>query len=146
MKALLQRVRSASVRVDGKKVGDINRGLLVFLGVDAKDDEAVAKKLVDRVVDYRIFSDEQGKMNLSLPEVDGDMLVVSQFTLSADTRKGRRPGFSGAASPKQAEALYEYFVEYSRQKIQRLKTGVFAADMQVSLINDGPVTFLLEAE
>ena len=146
MKALLQRVRSASVRVDGKKVGDINRGLLVFLGVDAKDDEAVAKKLVDRVVDYRIFSDEQGKMNLSLPEVDGDMLVVSQFTLSADTRKGRRPGFSGAASPKQAEALYEYFVECSRQKIQRVKTGVFAADMQVSLINDGPVTFLLEAE
>lgn len=146
MKALLQRVRSASVRVDGKKVGDINRGLLVFLGVDAKDDEAVAKKLVDRVVDYRIFSDEQGKMNLSLPEFDGDMLVVSQFTLSADTRKGRRPGFSGAASPTQAEALYEYFVEYSRQKIQRVKTGVFAADMQVSLINDGPVTFLLEAE
>jgi len=114
MKALVQRVRSASVRVDGKKVGDINRGLLVFLGVDARDNEAVAKKLADRVVDYRIFSDEQGKMNLSLPEVDGDMLVVSQFTLSADTRKGRRPSFSGAASPEQAEILYEHFVECIR--------------------------------
>lgn len=146
MKALVQRVRSASVRVDGKKVGDINRGLLVFLGVDARDSEAVAKKLAERVVDYRIFSDEQGKMNLSLPEVDGGMLVVSQFTLSADTRKGRRPSFSGAASPEQAERLYEYYVECSKQRIARVQTGIFAADMQVSLINDGPVTFLLETE
>jgi D-aminoacyl-tRNA deacylase len=146
MKALVQRVRSASVRVDGKKVGDINRGLLVFLGVDAKDNEAVAKKLVERVVDYRIFSDEQGKMNLSLPEVGGDMLVVSQFTLSADTGKGRRPSFSGAASPEQADALYRHFVECSKLRVTRVETGIFAADMQVSLINDGPVTFLLEAK
>lgn len=146
MKALVQRVTTASVKAEGKTVGEIGRGLLVLLGVDAGDLESVADKLADRVVEYRIFADNQDKMNLSLKDIDGDILVVSQFTLSADTRRGRRPSFSKAASPEQAEALYEHFVDRCRKHLSRVETGIFAADMQVSLVNDGPVTFLLEAE
>lgn len=146
MKALIQRVRHAYVEVDGKKVGEIGQGLLVLLGVDMNDQGSAAEKLADRVVGYRIFADDQGKMNLGLKDIDGDILVVSQFTLSADTRKGRRPGFSSAAQPEQAKALYEQFVERCTTHLSRVETGVFAADMQVGLVNDGPVTFLLEAE
>ncbi len=146
MKALIQRVRHAHVEVEGKKVGEIGQGLLVLLGVDRDDQESVAEKLAERVVGYRIFADEQGRMNLGLKDIDGDILVVSQFTLSADTRKGRRPSFTSAAPPEQAKAIYEYFVRCCKTHLSNVETGVFSADMQVSLVNDGPVTFLLEAE
>lgn len=146
MKALVQRVASASVDVDGKTVGQIGRGALVLLGVDATDSERQADKLASRVMEYRIFADDQGKMNLSLEDIDGDILIVSQFTLSADTSKGRRPGFSRAASPEQAKILYEHFIACCKRHLSCVETGIFAADMQVSLVNDGPVTFLLEVE
>ena len=150
MKGLIQRVSSASVTVDDEVVGQIGRGVLLFLAVEQHDDEAAARRLLERVVGYRIFPDEQGRMNQGLTEVGGELLIVSQFTLAADTRKGRRPSFSSSASPEQAERLYGRFVERARALIgsegglNHVATGVFAADMQVSLNNDGPVTFLLE--
>ncbi len=144
MKALIQRVTQASVVINGQCHSAIQRGLLLLLGVDRNDTPAVADKLLERVLDYRIFSDEQDKMNLSLREIQGDLLIVSQFTLSADTRKGRRPGFSTAASPAQGEALYEHFIAQAKQRHPSVETGSFGANMQVSLTNDGPVTFLLE--
>lgn len=146
MKALVQRVASASVGVDGKTVGQIDRGALVLLGIDITDSERQADKLASRVMGYRIFADDMGKMNLSLKDIDGDILIISQFTLSADTSKGRRPGFSSAASPEQAKILYERFIACCKGYLSRVETGIFAADMQVSLVNDGPVTFLLEAK
>ena len=145
MKALIQRVSEASVDVGGTRVGQISAGLLVFLGVDKSDDAEVVQRLADKVMNYRIFSDENGKMNRSLIAANGEMLVVSQFTLSADTQKGLRPSFTSAADPELANALYQAFVTACREKIARVETGQFAADMQVSLVNDGPVTFLLEA-
>ena len=145
MKALIQRVSEASVDVGGTRVGHISAGLLVFLGVDKSDDAEVVQRLADKVMNYRIFSDENGKMNRSLIAANGEMLVVSQFTLSADTQKGLRPSFTSAADPELANALYQAFVTACRKKISRVETGQFAADMQVSLVNDGPVTFLLEA-
>lgn len=144
MKALIQRVSEARVEVQGETVGEIGPGLLLLLGVDAEDTQKSAEALVHKVINYRVFSDSDGKMNLSLVDTSGGILVVSQFTLSADTSKGRRPSFTRGAPPELAEQLYEYFVDQCRQQLQQVETGIFAADMQVSLTNDGPVTFLLE--
>ncbi|WP_101758900.1 D-aminoacyl-tRNA deacylase [Oceanicoccus sp. KOV_DT_Chl] len=144
MKALIQRVSTASVVVDNKKIGEIGQGLLVLLGVEKQDNEQSVEKMAARLTAYRVFSDAEGKMNLSVSDINGAMLMVSQFTLAADTRKGLRPGFSSAASPDLAEHLYELLVETIRRQSVVVETGQFAADMQVSLVNDGPVTFLLE--
>ena len=146
MKALLQRVSRASVSVDRTVVAEINAGLLVFLGLDRNDGESVAARLVDKVLNYRLFADVQGRMNCSVRDVAGGVLLVSQFTLSADTRKGLRPSFSSAMPPGEAEPLYRKTVELFRQEYPNISAGIFAADMQVSLVNDGPVTFLLEIE
>ncbi|MDO3380842.1 D-aminoacyl-tRNA deacylase [Gilvimarinus algae] len=145
MRGLIQRVSRASVTVDGQCVGEIDQGLLLLLGVEREDNRASADKLLKKVLAYRVFSDEQGKMNLNVAQVDGGVLAVSQFTLAADTSKGLRPGFSTAASPGQARELYDYFVGELKACHPRVATGEFAANMQVSLINDGPVTFLLTA-
>lgn len=144
MIALIQRVTHASVVVDEQVIGQISGGLLVLLGVEKDDNEQTAKRLCDKVLGYRIFSDEQGKMNLNVQQAGGSLLVVSQFTLAADTKKGMRPSFSGGAEPTRAEQLYEHFVDLSRQQGVVTETGQFAADMQVSLANDGPVTFWLQ--
>lgn len=144
MIALIQRVTHASVIVDEKIIGQIGSGLLVLLGVEKDDDEQKAKRLCEKVLGYRIFSDDQGKMNLNVQQAGGSLLVVSQFTLAADTNKGMRPSFSGGAEPERAEELYTYFVQQSRQLGIATETGQFAADMQVSLTNDGPVTFWLQ--
>lgn len=144
MIALIQRVTHASVVVDEKTVGQIGPGLLVLLGVEKDDDEQKAKRLCEKVLGYRIFSDVQGKMNLNVQQAGGSLLVVSQFTLAADTKKGMRPSFSGGAEPTKADQLYRYFVEQSRTQGITTETGEFAADMQVNLTNDGPVTFWLQ--
>ncbi|GAL37152.1 D-tyrosyl-tRNA(Tyr) deacylase [Vibrio maritimus] len=143
MIALIQRVSESAVKVDGKTVGEIGKGLLVLLGVEKDDDEAKAKRLVERVTTYRVFEDEAGKMNLSVKDVGGSVLVVSQFTLPADTKKGTRAGFSKGAHPADAERLYDYFADHCQQVLPT-ERGQFAADMKVSLINDGPVTFWLQ--
>ncbi|ELY3544266.1 D-tyrosyl-tRNA(Tyr) deacylase [Cronobacter turicensis] len=144
MIALIQRVTHASVRVREEVTGEIGPGLLVLLGVEKEDDEQKANRLCERVLGYRIFSDEQGKMNLNVQQAGGSVLVVSQFTLPADTEKGLRPSFSRGAPPEQAQALYDYFVSRCRAAGITTETGRFAADMQVSLTNDGPVTFWLQ--
>ena len=146
MKALVQRVRHASVEVEGKVIGNINKGLLIFLGVGHDDTEAIADKLLHKVLHYRIFSDANGKMNCDVQDVQGDLLIVSQFTLMAETAKGLRPSFTPAAAPAEAERLYQYFASRAQAVYAsgRIATGQFAADMQVSLLNDGPVTFMLE--
>ena len=144
MIALIQRVKWAKVEVEGNIVGQIPQGgLLVLLGVEQGDDRAKADKLLAKVLGYRIFADEQGKKNLNVQQAGGGLLVVSQFTLAADTQKGLRPSFSKGAAPNEAEALYEYFHQQAAQHIVT-ETGQFAADMQVSLQNDGPVTFWLQ--
>ena len=144
MIALIQRVKWAKVEVEGNIVGQIPQGgLLVLLGVEQGDDRAKADKLLEKVLGYRIFADEQGKMNLNVQQAGGGLLVVSQFTLAADTQKGLRPSFSKGADPDEAEALYEYFHQQAEKQIVT-ETGQFAADMQVSLQNDGPVTFWLQ--
>lgn len=144
MKAVVQRVREASVTVDGAAVGAIGPGLLVLLGVAREDTEGAASWLVEKILGLRIFEDDAGKMNLSLLETGGALLVVSQFTLYGDTRKGRRPSFDGAARPEQACRLYEHFVALARARGVRVETGVFQAMMRVSLVNDGPVTLICE--
>lgn len=144
MKVVLQRVNSASVTVDGKICGEIGKGYLVLLGVGQGDTDADCRYLADKIINLRIFSDENDKINLSLDNVDGDILVVSQFTLYADCRKGNRPNFIQAAKPDEAERLYNYFVDYCRGKGKRVETGVFGADMKVRLENDGPFTVILE--
>ncbi|HAS6063606.1 TPA: D-tyrosyl-tRNA(Tyr) deacylase [Vibrio vulnificus] len=143
MIALIQRVSEAAVRVDGEVVGQIDKGLLVLLGVEKDDDEAKAKRLMERVTTYRVFEDSEGKMNLNVQQMDGKVLVVSQFTLPADTKKGTRAGFSRGAHPADAERLYDYFSDLCQQVLPT-ERGRFAADMKVSLINDGPVTFWLQ--
>ncbi len=143
MKLLLQRVSEAAVTVDGREVASIGRGLLAFLGVAQDDDEAAASWLADKTLGLRIFADDEKPMNRSVTDIGGDILVVSQFTLAADTSRGRRPGFSSAAEPAAAERLYEFFLA-ELSKTMPVQSGVFGADMQVSLVNDGPVTFLLE--
>ncbi|WP_427833934.1 D-aminoacyl-tRNA deacylase [Actinobacillus pleuropneumoniae] len=143
MIGLIQRVKWAKVEVEGQTVGEITQGLLVLLGVEQGDDQAKADKLLEKVLNYRVFSDEQGKMNLNVQQAGGSLLVVSQFTLAADTNKGLRPSFSRGAAPQEANALYEYFHQQAARKIHT-QTGQFTADMQVSLQNDGPVTFWLQ--
>ncbi len=144
MRALLQRVTRASVVVDGAVVGEIGAGLLILLGVAKPDTVADAAFLVDKALNLRIFADAEGKMNRSLLDIQGSLLVVSQFTLYGDCRKGRRPGFDAAAPAEQARALYESFVEIARRSGLRVETGVFQAHMEVTLVNDGPVTLMLE--
>jgi D-tyrosyl-tRNA(Tyr) deacylase len=143
MKALIQRVSQAKVEVDNQVIGQIGPGLLVLLGVDREDDQAKADQLLHKVLHYRIFSDDEGKMNLNVQQAGGSLLVVSQFTLSASTKKGMRPSFTSAGSPALAEELYDYFSTQAAELIA-VQNGQFAADMQVSLTNDGPVTFMLE--
>ncbi|CAI8190035.1 MAG: D-aminoacyl-tRNA deacylase [Marinobacterium sp. xm-d-530] len=145
MKGLIQRVSSASVIVGGNCVGEINQGILLLLGVEKEDDRTKADKLLDKVINYRIFSDESDKMNLSLKDIEGELLIVSQFTLVAETSKGKRPGFSKGASPALGEELYNYFVQAANNTGLKIATGQFGADMKVSLTNDGPVTFWLES-
>ncbi|PKE27803.1 D-tyrosyl-tRNA(Tyr) deacylase [Rahnella sp. AA] len=144
MIALIQRVLNASVTIDGDICGEIGPGLLVLLGVEQGDDEQKAKRLCERVIGYRIFGDENDKMNLNVQQAGGSLLVVSQFTLAADTQKGMRPGFSRGAAPQEADRLYQYFCGQCREKGIVTETGRFAADMKVALVNDGPVTFWLQ--
>lgn len=145
MKALLQRVRKASVEVDGSVVGAIDTGLLVFVGIERDDDELSVRRMAQRLLSYRVFADGEGRMNLDVRAVGGGILLVSQFTLAADTRKGTRASFSSAADPAMAESLFNGLVSEVESQHDAVATGRFRADMQVSLINDGPVTFLLEA-
>ena len=145
MIALLQRVSHAEVTVEGKPVGRIGPGLLVLVGVRPTDDEVSAKRLLARLVLYRVFPDEAGKMNLSLTQVKGQLLLVPQFTLAADTSTGLRPGFSTAAPPEQGRRLFEVLVQAARDELGAVETGLFGAHMQVSLTNDGPVTIWLES-
>ena len=144
MKLLIQRVRAARVEVEGEVVGAIDQGLLALVGIEPQDDEQALAKGLQRLLAYRVFSDAAGKMNLSLQDVNGGLLLVSQFTLAADTRSGLRPSFSTAAPPAQGLALFERLVELAREQHPQVATGRFGADMQVHLINDGPVTFLLD--
>jgi len=143
MKALIQRVSRASVEVEGKVIGEVARGLLLFLGVEKGDDKQKADKLLEKIIKYRVFADQDDRMNLSLSAIRGELLIVSQFTLVADTQKGLRPSFSSAALPDESEALYQYFVEQAGLSGLSVATGRFGADMAVSLVNDGPVTFNL---
>lgn len=144
MIGLIQRVAHAHVEVDSAIVGQIERGILLLLGVEKEDTETQADKLLHKVLNYRIFPDETGRMNLSLKEIDGGLLIVPQFTLPADTRKGMRPSFTPAAPPEKGEILFNYFHNTALQQFNNIQKGIFSADMQVSLINDGPVTFWLK--
>ncbi|MDE0948982.1 MAG: D-aminoacyl-tRNA deacylase [Candidatus Thioglobus sp.] len=144
MKALLQRVSSSKVEVEGRVVGQINKGLLVFIGIEKKDDIISSDKMVKKILSYRVFSDSDDKMNLSVGDINGDLLIISQFTLAADTKNGTRAGFSTAMPPTDAENLYNYFLEKTKSMATVTESGIFGADMKVSLVNDGPVTFLLE--
>lgn len=143
MIALMQRVSEVRVTVEHNVVGEIDKGLLVLLAVQPGDDENKAKRLAERVSGYRIFEDEQGKMNLNVAQAGGDILVVSQFTLAADTTRGMRPSFTSAAEPEMSKNLYEYFCGQLREKGFKVPTGIFGADMKVALVNDGPVTINL---
>lgn len=145
MKALIQRVRHARVEVANEVVGSIDQGLLVLVGVERDDDRARADKLLHKLLRYRVFSDEQGKMNRSVTDTGGGLLLVSQFTLAADTGSGLRPSFSSAAPPQLGEELYDYLLAQARRQHSQVACGCFGADMQVHLQNDGPVTFLLES-
>lgn len=144
MKAVVQRVTHASVTVDGEIKGQIGQGFLILLGVGQNDTEEDADRLVNKIVKLRIFSDENDKINLSLADVGGSLLVISQFTLYADCRKGNRPNFIQAGKPDEAERLYEYFVSQCKKQVQVVEKGVFGADMKVELLNDGPFTVVLE--
>jgi D-tyrosyl-tRNA(Tyr) deacylase len=145
MKAVVQRVKRAKVTVKGEITGEIEAGVLILLGVSNTDTRADADFLIDKIANLRIFGDDEGKMNLSLLVISGSMLVVSQFTLYADTRKGRRPSYINAASPEMANELYEYFVAEARKVVARVETGRFQAMMDVELVNDGPVTIILKS-
>ncbi len=144
MKIVIQRVLSSSVKVGGETVGEIGRGLLVLLGISNSDTKEKAEKAVAKISRLRIFPDENGKTNLSIGDIGGELLVVSQFTLFADCRRGNRPGFTEAGAPQFANELYEYFIEYSKKFFPKTEHGIFGADMEVSLINDGPFTVILE--
>jgi len=144
MRAVIQRVSNAKVEVDKKNVGQINQGILVLFGCHQNDTEDKIDILVDKIVNIRIFSDNMDKMNLSLKDIDGQILIVSQFTLLADTKKGRRPSFINSMEPKQANEFYEKFITKIKNHINIVQTGIFGAKMQVSLVNDGPVTFVLD--
>lgn len=144
MKIVLQRVTSASVTVDGKITGKIDKGYLLLFGVGKDDTEEDCRRLADKIINLRIFSDQNDKINLSLKDVGGSILIVPQFTLYADCRKGNRPNFIQAGSPDMANSLFEYFTEYCRSRGQHVETGIFGADMKVQLLNDGPFTVILE--
>ena len=144
MITLLQRVSEARVEVDAATIGSIGQGILVLVGVQAEDDDSSAQGFVDRLLNYRVFSDADGKMNLSLLDIDGGLLLVPQFTLAANTKKGRRPSFTSAAPPSQGKAVFEAMVAYAREVYSDVECGQFGTDMQVSLTNDGPVTFILD--
>jgi D-tyrosyl-tRNA(Tyr) deacylase len=144
MKALIQRVSQAKVEVAQSTIGEIDAGILLLLGVEKTDTIECADRMLKKIINYRIFSDENGKMNLSLLNTNGGLLVVSQFTLVAQTNKGSRPGFSTGASPEHGKLIYEDFVNKAKNQVRQLSTGEFGADMQVSLVNDGPVTFMFE--
>ena len=143
MIAILQRVTEANVSVSNTKIANIGKGILVLVGIERHDSEYQADRLISRILDYRIFDDADGKMNLSLKDIQGGLLLVPQFTLAADTKKGRRPSFTSAAHPADAAKLFNYFCTQSKQVYSKVEMGKFGADMQVSLINDGPVTFSL---
>ncbi len=145
MISVIQRVTQAEVSINGTSVGRMGRGILALVAVERGDTEAQAQRLAERILGYRIFPDADDKMNLSLADIDGELMLVSQFTLAADTRKGARPSFTPAASPEEGLRLFEYFVGVVRERHPNTQTGQFGADMQVSLINDGPVTFSLRA-
>lgn len=144
MKAVIQRVKEAKVSVEGKVVGEIGKGVMVLLGVEIGDGCAQADWMAEKIVNLRIFADSEGKMNLALPEVKGEMLAVSQFTLAGNCSKGRRPSFDTAAAPDEANRLYSYFMGQVWERGVPVQSGIFQADMEVSLVNDGPVTFILE--
>ena len=146
MRVVLQRVKHASVQVDGAVIGEIGQGFLILLGVSDRDDEKTADQMADKFCRLRIFEDENGKTNRSLADVGGSVLVVSQFTLYADCRKGNRPGFTGAGSPEEANRLYEYFTERCKAHVGHVEHGEFGADMKVELLNDGPFTLMLDSE
>jgi D-aminoacyl-tRNA deacylase len=146
MRIVLQRVSQAKVAVNGKIIGKIDKGILILLGISKTDTEKEVKFMVEKVLNLRIFDDEQGKMNLSLLDISGELLVVSQFTLYGDARKGRRPSYIDAASPENANKLYELFVSEARKQVKRVETGQFQAMMNVESINDGPVTILLDSD
>lgn len=146
MRVVLQRVKHASVHVDGKENGSVGTGFLLLLGISDQDNEAIADKMADKICRLRIFEDENGKTNLALKDVGGGLLVVSQFTLYADCRKGNRPGFTGAGSPAEADRLYQYFTKRCREYVEHVEHGEFGADMKVELLNDGPFTLVLDSE
>lgn len=146
MKFVIQRVLEASVKVDGEVIGQINKGFVVLIGVGQNDTKEIADKLVEKLVGLRIFEDENGKTNLALSDVNGQLLLVSQFTLYANCKKGFRPSFTDSGSPDLAEKLYEYIIAECRKTIPNVETGSFGADMKVSLVNDGPFTIILDSE
>lgn len=146
MRALIQRVTSASVKVDGKIVGEIGRGFLIFLGIYEEDTEENIEKLTKKIVNLRIFNDENDKMNLSIKDVKGEILLISQFTLCADTRKGNRPSFISAKNPYEANKIYEKTIESIEKENIVVEKGVFGADMKVELLNDGPVTIIIDTK
>ncbi len=146
MRVVLQRVKHASVHVDGRETGSIGQGFLILLGVSDTDDESIADKMADKICKLRIFEDENGKTNRSLQDVGGEILVVSQFTLYADCRKGNRPSFTDAGAPDHADRLYEYFMERCRMHVEKVAHGEFGADMKVDLLNDGPFTLMLDSK
>ena len=146
MKLVVQRVLQAEVQVDGQSIGKINRGLLVFVGVGKEDTKEIADKYLKKLLGLRIFEDENGKTNLSLKDVDGEVLLVSQFTLYANCKKGNRPSFIEAGKPDMANEMYEYIIEKCRESVEEVQTGEFGADMKVQLLNDGPFTILLDSD
>lgn len=146
MRFVIQRVKHASVTVDGEVIGKVGRGYMVLIGVCDADDEAVADKMVDKMIKLRINEDAEGKTNLALADVDGGLLLVSQFTLYANCKKGNRPSFTEAGSPEHAEALYNYIIERCRERVPVVETGSFGAEMAVELLNDGPFTVILDSE
>ncbi|MCW8901642.1 MAG: D-aminoacyl-tRNA deacylase [Gammaproteobacteria bacterium] len=146
MIALIQRVSEAKVIVNNKNIGEIQQGVLAFIGVEKNDSEAEVTRLVDKVLSYRIFADSDDKMNLSVEDIKGGLLLVPQFTLAADTQKGCRPSFSSAAAPETGKRLFDEFVKQAKNKYQFIETGQFGADMKISLLNDGPVTFWLQVK
>ena len=146
MRTVVQRVTHASVKVDGQTIGEIGKGFLILLGVAEEDDEAIADKMADKICRLRIFEDENGKTNLSLADVSGEILVVSQFTLYADCKKGNRPSFVKAGNPEKANRLYEFFMKRCQTHVQTVEHGQFGADMKVELLNDGPFTLMLDSK
>lgn len=145
MKFVIQNVLNASVSVDQQIVGQINQGYVVFIGISNEDNEETANKMIQKMLNLRIFQDENGKTNLSLEQISGDLMLVSQFTLYADCKHGNRPSFIKAGKPEHAQKLYDYIIEQCKLKVPNVQTGIFGADMKVSLINDGPFTILLDS-